>query len=199
MPYWIAIIDEQDHIVSNDILPDDLPLENHELPAGRTAVRSDFPAPNPFEHVIDRSTGAPRVVERVPPLEEIREEGQYKVDRMAGGARSRIITTVPGQAETYLAKEREARDWLAAEAAGDQPVLADYPMLQAETAVTGQSATEAAQAIVARADQWRVLGARIERVRRQGKLDIEAAPDAAGVEAVIERVQAELQTIITGG
>ena len=196
---WYAIIDSQDRIVSNEYLADDQTLADLTLPPGLAAVPSDHPAPDPVRHAIDRSTGAPRVVERVPPLSEVRATGRHKVDRMAGGARSRIITTVPGQAETYLAKEREARDWLAVEAAGGQPVLADYPMLQAETAVTGQSATEAAQAIVARADQWRVLGARIERVRRQGKLDIEAAPDAAGVEAVIERVQAELQTIITGG
>ena len=102
-----------------------------------------------------------------------------KVDREAGEFRCRFITDVPGQSVTYLVKEDEARRFKAAA----QPDLALFPMLNATAEGRGLAAIEAADLIIATADSWRALAAKIEGRRERAKREIAGAKTIADKQA----------------
>jgi len=120
-----------------------------------------------------------------PPLEPLRAFLEVQVDREAEAARLRFITAGAGQALEYQATEAQARAWLAAV----DPVLADYPFLQAEVqaiaAVTGFAPPVSAVAteVVAQADAWQAVGSEIKRRRRAAKMAIAAATTVAEAQA----------------
>ena len=59
-----------------------------------------------------------------------------RIDQEAGACRSRFITSVPGQAQTYLRKEAEARAWTD----GDEVAHPEaYPFMLVEAGVRGVS------------------------------------------------------------
>jgi len=94
------------------------------------------------------------------------------IDAAAGRARQRYITSVPGQAETYLLKAQEADTYAAAGYPAD---LTQYPWLTKETQATGMTPRAAADAIIAQRDAWVVIGSSIELERRKGKLAVDAS------------------------
>jgi len=96
------------------------------------------------------------------------------IDQDADKVRSMFITNTPGQMATYLEKEVEARRVLAHD---DGPTI----FLDAEAEALGMSVASLAMEIVAQADQWRPIGARIEAARRKAKVDVAAAPHLAAL------------------
>ena len=96
-------------------------------------------------------------------LDIIRPDILAAVDFGAGATRSQFITVVPGQEATYLRKEQEARGW----ATGDDP--ATVPFLDAEATATGVSIDTLAATVIATADAWIVVGAKIEGARMGAK------------------------------
>lgn len=88
------------------------------------------------------------------------------------------LTPGAGQAMTYLRKEDEARRFAADGEAGE------YPFLTAEAASTGASLADTAALVLAQANAWAMLGAAIEGHRRGLIVAIEAARDAAEIEAI---------------
>lgn len=98
-------------------------------------------------------------------------------------ARAAYITTLPGQQMIYLAKEAEARAYVAEPA----PDLANYPLLSAEVGITAPDAWQLAQIWLALADLWRQAAAQIEAMRLGATAAIDAAVTVAEVEAAAQR------------
>ena len=94
--------------------------------------------------------------------------------------RAQYITALLGQDMIYLAKEAEARSWLAAVT----PDLADYPLLSAEIGLTAPTPDALAQVWLNLAAIWRAAAARLEVVRLSAPARIAAAPDADAALAV---------------
>jgi len=90
------------------------------------------------------------------------------LDVRADNVRSQFITNTPGQMATYVEKEAEARRILAGESS---PI----PFLSCEADAIGCDVTDLAHEVVAQADAWRIIGARIEAARRKAKLGIASA------------------------
>lgn len=101
-------------------------------------------------------------------LGPLRRAVQALVDDAAGRLRCTFITTVPGQAETYLYKAEEARAWLAD---NDAPTH----FLAPEAAARGMSVTALADEVLRNEAAWKVVGGRIEGARVAAKGAIEAA------------------------
>lgn len=162
--------------------------------------------------IYDQSTGAPQEVTTIgaipsgfsltplpPTLDQARTSGQAVIDAHAGSARTRYITTVPGQSETYAAKAADA----AAYKAASYPVanLANYPWVQAEAqaingaAPTASQAQAAADGILAAQTAWAAVGVKIEQQRRAASIAIQAAGTVADVDAAVTAGTAALDAI----
>lgn len=114
-----------------------------------------------------------------------------EIDVVAGAARLRYITDVPGQAGTYLLKAEQAAAFIAAGGVGDVP-----PYVQAEVDATGMAPLAAAEYIHGLSELWaQQLGPAIERERRIGKLAVEAATTLEEVSAALETTRAVLTAI----
>lgn len=104
-------------------------------------------------------------------LSTAKKRAMREIDSGAGTLRGRVITSVRGQAETYLAKEAEARAWLA------DPLQdpAQFKLPCAEIGITGLDMLDVCTKIVAKADEWKTLAAAIEAVRLGKKQEVDAA------------------------
>ena len=143
-----------------------------------------------YQQYVDLWTAAaPPVV--APTLDELRAAAGAAVDSRAENVRLRYITGGAGQASTYIEKASQADSFKAA----GYPAGAVPPMVQAEADATGQTPQQAADLILATRDAWLVKGAQIERERRRGKVDIDAARDEAGVAAARDASIAALELL----
>ena len=141
--------------------------------------------------------------DRLPPIESLHSQefalsqakatASRSIDAAAESARQRHITPGSGQAMVYLAKEADARAFVAA--SYPEANLTDYPWVQAEAQATGLTAPQAADAIVTQANAWRSTGATIEQARRAGKLAAQAAVDVAEVDAALTAALAGLEAL----
>lgn len=113
------------------------------------------------------------------PLDDMRAKYCADVDRAAGEARGAYLTTLPGQAAIYAEKEAEARAYLAA---GDLDTMGPYL-----TAEPGDP-IEAAQRIIARAEQCRAGLAAIEGLRMSAKQTIATATDVPTMIAALKGI-----------
>jgi hypothetical protein len=135
------------------------------------------PRPSP-SHAFDPAAGA-WVETRS--LEAAREQATRSVNKAASTARSQYITVIPGQEMIYLAKEAEAVRYLSETPA----TLAGFPMLAAEVGITAPTAYELAQLWANMSALWRGIAAQIETARLGAIYQIETAPDAAAVDAIV--------------
>lgn len=121
-------------------------------------------------------------------LGDVKADALVLVDDLAGAARLRYITSVPGQAETYAKKEEQARTWAAAAFAGDAPSF-----IAAEAAALNRSAQAVAEEVIGLADFWaNVKGPQIEATRRKWKVVIESSTDLSAVDACVDAARTEL-------
>ncbi len=116
-------------------------------------------------------------------LARLRARAAVAIDRVAGEAALRYITSRPGQEATYLRKAEQAK---AHKVAGYPSDLAPYPMIAIEldaARVTNQTATAQAATdyILATEAIWNIKAADIERARRVGKEKVRAATTEAAV------------------
>ena len=135
--------------------------------------------------------GAWAVVSSAVPAAQLLADAQNvaysAIDAQAGATRSKYITTVPGQSETYMSKAADA----AAYKTAGYPFasLANYVWVQAEAiAINGASPTSAqvkaaADGILAAQAAWIALGAQIEQARRAGSVAVAAALTAAAAQS----------------
>ncbi len=96
-----------------------------------------------------------------------------QIDREAGAFRQRFITSVPGQAQTYVEKEREALAY-------QSDPEGSYPFLTAEAVATGSTVAAVAALVAGTAAAWRQLGAAIEGRRMGAKQAVKSATTWAG-------------------
>jgi hypothetical protein len=129
-------------------------------------------------------------------LQKAQSDAANAIDAQAGSTRSKYITTVAGQSETYMNK---ATDATAYKAAGYPfASLASYPWTKAEAkAVNGASPTAAqtqaaADGILATLAAWITLGVSIEQARRAGSVAVAAATTVAAVQAALAAAVAAL-------
>lgn len=117
-----------------------------------------------------------------------------QIDAAAGRARTRYITTVPGQDITYQAKYADALAFI--RAGNPETDLANYPWVKAEMDVLGGTATEAADFIKGGGDPWNnIIGPTIEKLRRQGKDAVSAAQEIANVVALTRAAEKLLDAV----
>lgn len=146
----------------------------------------------PYQAYLDAWTAAAPPPAPVPTLDELRARAATVVDGMAEQVRLRYITGGAGQAGTYIEKAAQADRFQAA----GYPASAVPPMVQAEADATGQTPQQACDSILATRDVWvNQKGPAIERERRRGKVNIDAALDAAGVDAARDAALTALRAL----
>ena len=120
--------------------------------------------------------------------------GASAIDAAAGRARSRYITTSPGQDATYTVKYAEALDYIAAGYPSD---LSPYPFIAGESQPnTWMTPTQAATRIATIGGYWReVIGPAIEAARINGKDALDSLTDPAAIDAHVAAVVANLDAI----
>lgn len=122
----------------------------------------------------------------------LKANAKAKIDEVAGQVRAKFVTSVPGQDATYISKEAECRAYAAANYPAD---LTNYPWVSCEAEATGLTAQEAADAIILQANQWKVLGSTIEKIRRGGKIEVDKKLKASTIKATMDATIAQLQAI----
>jgi hypothetical protein len=115
---------------------------------------------------------------------DLKSQAKLDVDLGAGAIRSRYITSVQGQAETYMIKEAEARKYLTE----TNPEPLNYPMLSAEVGITGPTIGDVANIVAAKADEWHHMASLVEQVRLGTKKAIDDAETTEGLEAIMNSV-----------
>jgi hypothetical protein len=121
-----------------------------------------------------------------------KHSGKTVIDENAENARLRYITGGSGQAAVYMEKAQEAVKY----AEAGYPVdLTEYPFIQADVAISGETATDIANLILAQKAAWVQKGAEIEQHRLQAKRDIDAAVTIEEVDTIVESVSITLSTV----
>ncbi|WP_288996793.1 hypothetical protein [uncultured Gemmobacter sp.] len=118
-------------------------------------------------------------------LEAAKAEARVTLAAAVTAARAALITDLPGQSMIYLAKEAEARAWMA----DPTPDPAAYPLLSAELGITAPDAASLAQIWLNLATLWRSTAADLEALR----LTTSAAIDAA---TTLEEVGAAMSQLV---
>lgn len=126
-----------------------------------------------------------------PSLAELRAVAAVQVDAKAELVRLRYIAPGAGQAGTYIEKAKQADNFKAA----GYPAASVPPMVQAEADATGQTPQQACDVILATREGWLVKGAQIERERRRGKVQLDAAVDETALDAARDAAIAALDLL----
>lgn len=129
-------------------------------------------------------------------LDGYRAEAVRRIDARIGEVRLSHITDIPGQANTYLEKEAEARRYLTASPVPSD--LAGFPFIAGEVGATGGTPYEVAQVIANLADVWRMVGARLEGLRQQAKAAVAAAESRAEIEAAADLLVEQTRPFMGG-
>lgn len=111
-----------------------------------------------------------------------------KVDAEAEIARNGIITSGSGQALTYMRKEVEARALILNSSAY-------APLLTEEARTLGMDLLDLAAEVIAAADNWVTVAARIESARRKAKADIAVAQSES---AIISLSDIDWESVVAG-
>lgn len=132
-------------------------------------------------------------------VDRARAAALNQIDNQAGATRGKYITSVVGQAETYLAKASDAQAYKTA--GYPAASIADYPLVQAEAvALYGATPTAAqfqaaADGILTTQSQWIAKAAQIEQQRRAGKIAVIAATDVAAINAAKDAAIGALKSL----
>ena len=111
-------------------------------------------------------------------LAKVRAFYHARIDAEAGAERSKYITDVPGQAQTYQRKEDEARRWSEGDEAA-HPEL--YPFMIAEATMRAVPIEQVRDEILAQVNALAPLAAMIEAKRICAKRAVDAAEDIPGI------------------
>ncbi|WP_054302632.1 hypothetical protein [Gemmobacter sp. LW-1] len=117
-------------------------------------------------------------------LEAAKAEARVTLAAAVTAARATLITDLPGQSMIYLAKEAEARTWIA----DPTPDPAAYPLLSAELGITAPDGASLAQIWLNLATLWRSTAADLEALRLTTRAAIDAATTVEEVEAAMASV-----------
>jgi hypothetical protein len=126
-------------------------------------------------------------------LEKARTDYQAKVDRAAGEARLRYITSIPGQDATYTSKLADAQRYLAT--SPEPETLDAFPWLAGEVHTYGLPPLESAQNIVDISAAWTEIGVHIEELRLSAKAAIRSSLAIAAMHTVATDAIAALEDV----
>lgn len=115
----------------------------------------------------------------------VKAEAIARVNTLAGACRSKYLTVVPGQAETYLLKADELRAYDAVVDANGTPDPADYPILATEATTTNATLDDVVTLVRQTRAAWLQLAAVVEGMRRGAIVTIENALNEADVLSAI--------------
>ena len=119
-----------------------------------------------------------------PDMAQVRASAEAVIDAQADALLAPYMTLTPGRAMTYMAKESQARQFL--EAVSPDP--ADYPLINGEVGITGDTPQAVAETILAMSRAWHSMGAAIESVRLAAKKNTREAQTPEAVQAVLDAV-----------
>jgi len=112
-------------------------------------------------------------------LVDAKHVAKIEIDNMAEIVRLKYITAGFGQSMTYQEKAAEAQEY---KDAGYPTITgSEYPWVKAEMDATGDNGQTAADDILAQRAAWVAIGTVIERERRLGKINVDAAGDESAV------------------
>lgn len=111
-----------------------------------------------------------KLVRSTKSLDELKSKIADEIDKKAGDIRLKYITSVPGQAETYMMKLEQAREYKANGYTGDLP-----PFILAEVNSSRVHPIKAADSIISTYEMWKIKAVQIEEARRIGKNDVYAS------------------------
>lgn len=117
-------------------------------------------------------------------LEAAKAEARVTLAAAVTAARAALITDLPGQSMIYLAKEAEARAWIA----DPTPDPAAYPLLSAELGITAPDGASLAQIWLNLATLWRSTAADLEALRLTTRAAIDAATTLEEVGAAMSQL-----------
>ena len=132
------------------------------------------------------------IIDNFNPLPLLQKEYVDLVNSIAGETRIKYVTNVPFQEAAYQMKEADTRRY---KDDGYPADLTLYPFTASEADATGLTPTQAADLVIAQADQWVLLSAMIEGLRRKATVSIEAVTDWQQVRAVAQSYIAQLEQI----
>jgi hypothetical protein len=152
----------------------DNPPDTSGIPTGDIIV-----PPEPLDPVLDAT------------LPEAITYAEAAIDREAGKARGRFVSSGTGQDGTYITKASQAQAFADAGYTGDVP-----PYIAAEAASTGSTATATANLILATRDVWNnTVGPDIEAARVGGKKKVRKATTVQAVDSELRAATLALQAI----
>jgi len=129
------------------------------------------------------------------PLEDVTAQVLDEIDTAADLARVSVLVKTT-KAEEYMQAETQAREWQAAGYLGDAPPdVASWAAAKWREQMTDQ---QAADSIVAQADQYRTLLSGIRALRLKHMEDARHAADAAGARAVLATFTTNLSKLMKG-
>lgn len=119
-----------------------------------------------------------------------RRQAMRRIEHLAGGALSRLTTTIPGQDQIYAAKKEESAALLSRLAGDPWAVVdpGDYPMLRSCIGLDGDTLKACAEAVDERERRWRQAAADIDRARRTGLLAVREASDIEAIDAALAAI-----------
>lgn len=137
--------------------------------------------------------GTKQWVESAQEVAAAKASALHSLSDSVSAARRRFITSIPGQEMIYLAKQEEARRYLAESPA---PVsLAAYPLIAAEVGITAPTAYQLAVIWLFMADAWTAAAAQIEGIRLNAASSIQAATTVSAALAALDQAKAALDQI----
>lgn len=171
MKHYYAFVDENDLV--DDVIVTDGRVPSSNVVGDWIQVTHLRPLPQPgWKYYRDNGSFRPQAEQHIL-LETARIEARSEIDKAAGNARARYITTIPGQQEVYREKFDEAIDYLTNNDDSKYPDE-DYPLLLVETAIRGIDMRSFAEEIINLKKQWVKKMASIEDLRLSGKYGVES-------------------------
>gem|GEM_PF-971451 len=119
-----------------------------------------------------------------PDMAAIRAAAEDAIDAQADALLAPYMSLTPGRAMTYLAKEEQARQFLAEE----NPDPAAYPLIAGEVGITADTEQAVAETILAMSQAWHAMGAAIESARLAAKKKVRETATPEAVQAVCDAI-----------
>jgi hypothetical protein len=126
-------------------------------------------------------------------LHSARLNAAQVIDDLVTAARLRFVTQLPGQEAIYLAKEAEARTYVATVPEPDS--LEDFPYLAGEVGITAATPRELALIWLQKGAQFRGLGAATENRRMAARKDLAEAQTVVEVNQILNDLSAALDAL----
>lgn len=129
------------------------------------------------------------------PLRNAKSEASQQISQLASDLRQIFIPAIAGQELTYQEKEKQALAYIAASPEPDPTNVQDmdhYGFIFGEVGVTAPSPYQVAQIILFKAQAFRSVGPKIERLRLKAYSDVMTCTTEAEIDAVVQAYERDL-------